>query len=88
MKIRKKAKIRNPYDQIPHLTQDTIWKLTKRQENITYKRAMALHVGDETLLLVCVLIFDCTSLILIILKGEKTEPAINSHWHFILSWRV
>ena len=26
MKIRKKAKIRNQYNQIPHLTQDTIWE--------------------------------------------------------------
>ena len=26
MKVSKKAKIRNRYDQVPHLTQDTIWE--------------------------------------------------------------
>ena len=35
----KKAKIRNRYKHIPHLTQDTIWESDKTQENITYKRA-------------------------------------------------
>ena len=34
-----KAKIRNRYNQGPHLTQDTIWESDKTQENITYKRA-------------------------------------------------
>ena len=31
--------IRNPYNQLPHLTQDTIWESDKTQENVTYKRA-------------------------------------------------
>ena len=31
-----KAKIRNPYNQTPHLIQDTIWD---RDKNIIYKRA-------------------------------------------------
>ena len=39
LKVRKRAKIRNPYNQIPHLTQNTIWESDKTQENITYKRA-------------------------------------------------
>ena len=39
IKVRKKAKIRNRYNDIPHLTQDTIWESDKTQENITYKRA-------------------------------------------------
>ena len=34
-KVRKYAKIKNLYNEIPHLTQDTIWT----QENITYKGA-------------------------------------------------
>ena len=29
MKVRKKAKIRNSYNQIPHVTQDTIWESDK-----------------------------------------------------------
>ena len=29
VKVRKNAKIRNPYNQIPHLTQDTIWESDK-----------------------------------------------------------
>ena len=28
-KVRKKAKIRNGYNQVPHLTRDTIWKTDK-----------------------------------------------------------
>ena len=38
-KVRKKAHIRNRYNQIPHLTNDTIWESEKTQENITHKRA-------------------------------------------------
>ena len=37
-KLRNKSKIRNWYNQILHLTQDTICKVTKTLENITYKR--------------------------------------------------
>ena len=38
--VRKKAKIRNPYNEIPHLRPRTPYgKVTKTQENITYKRA-------------------------------------------------
>ena len=40
LKVRKKAKIRNRYNQVPHLTQDTTWESDKKtQENITHKRA-------------------------------------------------
>ena len=39
LKVRNKAKIKNRYNQIPHLTQDTIWESEKTQENITYKEA-------------------------------------------------
>ena len=40
-KVKKKAKVRNRYNQVPHKTQDTVWygKVTKMQENITYKGA-------------------------------------------------
>ena len=37
MKVRKVAKIRNQYNQVPHLTQDTTWKVTKTQLSITNK---------------------------------------------------
>ena len=35
MKVRKMAKIRNRYNQAPHLTQDAIWKVTTSQLDIT-----------------------------------------------------
>ena len=39
-KLRKLAKFRNWYKQVPHLTRDTIWgKWKKKQEYITHKRA-------------------------------------------------
>ena len=38
-KVKKKAKIRNRYNQVPHLTQDTIRESDKTQEKITHKRA-------------------------------------------------
>ena len=39
LKVRKKAKIRNRYNQVPHLIRDTIWESDKTQENITYRGA-------------------------------------------------
>ena len=36
-KVRKAAKIRNRYNQVPHLTQDTTWESVKTQLNITIK---------------------------------------------------
>ena len=38
IKVRKKAKIRNRYKQVPHLTHDNVWESDKTQENFTYKR--------------------------------------------------
>ena len=37
MKVRKTAKIRNQYNQVPHLTQDTTLEREKSQLGITYK---------------------------------------------------
>ena len=34
-KVRKRAKIRNRYNQAPHLTQDTNWKVTTSQLDLT-----------------------------------------------------
>ena len=34
-KVSKGAKIRNRYNQVPHLTQDTNWKMTNSQLDIT-----------------------------------------------------
>ena len=38
LKVNKKAKIRNRYNQAPHVTQDTTWESDKTQENFKYKR--------------------------------------------------
>ena len=46
-KIRKKAMIRNRYNQAPNLTQNTTWKSDKTQENITNKRGMRLSVPSR-----------------------------------------
>ena len=35
--VRKAAKIRNRYNQVPHLTKDTTWESDKTQLNITNK---------------------------------------------------
>ena len=35
LKVRKRAEIRNRYNQAPHLTQDTTWKVTTSQLDIT-----------------------------------------------------
>ena len=35
MKVKGRAKIRNRYNQAPHLTQDTNWKVTTSQLDIT-----------------------------------------------------
>ena len=37
VKVRIMAKIRNPYNQVPHLTQDTTWESNKTTINITNK---------------------------------------------------
>ena len=37
VKVRKMAKIRNWYNQVPHLTQDTTWESNKTTINITNK---------------------------------------------------
>ena len=39
MEVRKKATIRNRYNQVPNLTQGTIWESDKTQENITHKKS-------------------------------------------------
>ena len=36
-KVRKVAKIRNRYNQVPHVTQDTTWESDKTQLKITNK---------------------------------------------------
>ena len=44
-----KAKIRNRYNQVPHLAQGTAWESDKTHENTTYKRAnrsvLSQHMG-------------------------------------------
>ena len=49
-KVRKRAKIRNRYNQAPHLTQDTNGKVTTSQLDITNESQEIIHfpVGDHT----------------------------------------
>ena len=50
VKVRKTAKIRNPYNQIPHLTEDTIWESEKitRQHHIQESQEVNLFpAGDH-----------------------------------------
>ena len=37
--VKKKTKIWNQYNQVPHLTRDTIWESDKTQGNIAHKIA-------------------------------------------------
>ena len=48
-KVRKSAKIRNRYNQVPHLTQDTNGKVTNSQLDITNESQDVSHfpVGDR-----------------------------------------
>ena len=51
MKVRKKAKIRNQYNQVPHLTQDMVWENDKytRKHHIQESQAVSpFPVGDHT----------------------------------------
>ena len=47
--VGKKATIRNQYNQVPHLAQDTTWESDKTQENITYiyKRTKRLALSQQ-----------------------------------------
>ena len=49
IKVKKGAKIRNQYNQVPHLTQDTTWESNKNTINITNKSQEVSHfrVGDH-----------------------------------------
>ena len=47
VKISKKAKIRNRYNQVQHLTQDTTCESDKTQENITYRRTKRLALSKQ-----------------------------------------
>ena len=46
-KVSKKANIRNWYNQVPHLTQDSNGKVTKTTENITHKKAKRLALFQQ-----------------------------------------
>ena len=40
--------IRNQYNQVPHLTKDTIWEMDKKpKENIKYKRAKRSALSQQ-----------------------------------------
>ena len=43
----RKSKIRNRYNQVPHLTQDTILQSDKTQENTTHKRTERLALYES-----------------------------------------
>ena len=46
-KVWEKAKIRNLYNQVPHLTQDIIWEKDKSTRTIPYKRANMLTLSQQ-----------------------------------------
>ena len=48
LKVRKMAKIRKRYNQVPHLTQDTTWKSNKNTINITNKRQEVIPFQEVT----------------------------------------
>ena len=48
-KVRKKAKIRNRYKQVPHLTPDTIRESEKNTRNITYKRTKRSALSQQVI---------------------------------------
>ena len=45
--VRKKAKIRNRNNQVPHLNQDTKWESDKTQENITHRRGKRSSLSHQ-----------------------------------------
>ena len=50
LKVRKNAKIRNRYNQVPHLTQDTIWESDKnlRKRHLQESQEVSLFpAGDH-----------------------------------------
>ena len=58
-KVEKEAIVWNQYNQVPHLTQDTVWESDKYTKNIRYRRAKKsafslqlttrLHDTDKTI---------------------------------------
>ena len=48
--IKKKAKIKNQYNQVPHLIRDTIWESDKNtQESITHKKAKRSALSQQVI---------------------------------------
>ena len=50
IEVRKNAKIRNPYNQIPHLTQDTIWESdenTRKYHKLESQEVSPFPAGDH-----------------------------------------
>ena len=45
--IRKKAKIRNRYNQVPHLTQNTLWESDKITINVIYRSAYRSALSQQ-----------------------------------------
>ena len=46
-KVRKNAKIRNRFSQVPYLTQDTVWESDKTQQHATYRRAKKTALSQQ-----------------------------------------
>ena len=49
-KVRKKAKIRNPYNQVPHLTQNTLWESDKSTRKLHIQKRLEVSpfpAGDH-----------------------------------------
>ena len=54
MKVSKKANLRKRYNQVPHLTQDTVWESDKTQENISLKRAKRLALFQQVAVMILI----------------------------------
>ena len=62
LKVRKTAKIRKRYNQVPHLTQDTTWESNKNTINI-HKHENHVGVDKVTLMFLVVLLYVGLNLI-------------------------
>ena len=47
LKVRKAAKIKNRYNQVPHLTQDTTWENDKKHNLTSQTRAKRLSLSQQ-----------------------------------------
>ena len=49
LKVKKRAKIRNRYNQVPHMARVTIWESDKNTRNITHKRSKRSALSQQVI---------------------------------------